>query len=145
MSRFYRVQVDVYDYDPAKAAQIRQEAERQWPFEADDWTFTSADYEYQPTEVFRGKPATGMHNAAEGNLGSAETENHFAERLSMAIWRANGGYCRVELDANYIPSSPDTTLSLNKADYERLTLEKEARRACTEEQREAFATQKEKT
>ena len=48
------------------------------------------------------------------------SEEQFTERLSVAIWRANGGYCRVSVDATYLENLPYETHGLDESDYARL-------------------------
>jgi hypothetical protein len=38
----------------------------------------------------------------------------------VAIWRANGAYCDVTVDATYLESLPYETHCLSEADYARL-------------------------
>ena len=106
MSSFYEMSVEVSGYDPAKVAEIQAAAEQEWPF--DDWWFGGED------------DAATMHASGQDNLCGGETEEEFTERLSLAIWRANGGYCRVSVDATYLENLPYETHELDEADYARL-------------------------
>jgi hypothetical protein len=51
---------------------------------------------------------------------STPPEEEFTERLSVAIWRANGAYCEVTVNATYLENLPYETHCLNEADYARL-------------------------
>ena len=102
MSRFYEMSVEVSEHDPAKMAQIQEAAEGEWPF--DDW-FDSGE---------------NLTASGQANLSGGETEEEFTERLSLAIWRANGGYCRVSVDATYLENLPYETHELEESDYARL-------------------------
>jgi hypothetical protein len=106
MSRFYDMSVEISGYDPAKAKEIQAAAEVEWPLE--DWW--SANDE----------PGEAMHSSAQGSLSGGETEEEFTERLSLAVWRANGGYCRVCVDATYMENLPYETHELDRSDYDRL-------------------------
>ena len=102
MSRFYQMSVEVAGHDPAKVAQIEEAAEGEWPF--DDW--------YDSGE--------NLTASAQANLSGGEGEEEFADRLAVAIWRANGGYCRVSVDTTYLENLPYETHALDEADYARL-------------------------
>lgn len=102
MSRFYEMSVEVSGYDAAKVAEIQEAAEGEWPF--DDW-FDSGE---------------NLTANGQANLSGGESEEEFTERLSLAIWRANGGYCRVSVDATYLENLPYETRELDEADYVRL-------------------------
>ena len=104
MSQFYEMSVEVSGYDPAKAKEIQEAAEAEWPLE--DW-WSAAD---QPGET--------MHASAQGSLCGGEES--FVERLSLAIWRANGSYCNVSVDATYLENLPYETHTLDEDDYARL-------------------------
>jgi hypothetical protein len=106
MSRFYEMSVEVSGHDRPKVAEIQAAAEQEWAF--DDWWFAGDD------------DAATMHASGQGSLCGGETEEEFTERLSLAIWRANGGYCRVSLDATYLENLPYETHELDEADYARL-------------------------
>jgi hypothetical protein len=102
MSRFYGMNVTISDYNPALSKKVMDAAESKWPFE--EWF----DYDEQLTAY------------GEDNLCGGETEEQFTERLSLAIWRANGAYCEVSVDATYLESLPYETHSLDEDDYARL-------------------------
>jgi len=102
MSRFYEMSVDVSGYDPEKVAEIQAAAEGEWPF--DNW--------YDSGE--------SLTASGQENLSGGEGEEEFTERLSLAIWRANGGFCRVVVDATYLENLPYETHELDETDYARL-------------------------
>jgi hypothetical protein len=103
MSRFYGMAVSVSGHDPAKRRQIQKAARAVWPFAG--WDLDGAG---------------GMRSYGESQLCGGETEEQFTERLTAAIWRANGAYCEVVVDATYLESLPYETHSLNEDDYSRL-------------------------
>jgi hypothetical protein len=107
MSRYYGMSVTISDHNQALAEKIKTAAEEQWPFE--EWT--------------DGDDSLRVY--AEDNLYGGETEEQFTERLSLAIWRANGAYCEVTVDATYLESLPYETHCLNEADYTRLITQQE--------------------
>jgi hypothetical protein len=108
MSRFYEMSVEISGHDPAKATEIRAAAEEEWPF--DDWRGC-------PWDESQG---TAMHASAQHQLCGGESEEQFTERLSVAIWRANDGFCEVVVNATYLEELPYEIHSLDQADYERL-------------------------
>jgi hypothetical protein len=108
MSRFYEMNVKISGHNPAKAAEIRAAAEEEWPF--DDWWGC-------PWDETQGM---AMHASAQHQLCGGESEEQFTERLSVAIWRANGNYCSVIVDATYLEDLPCEKHALHEADYARL-------------------------
>ena len=102
MSRYYGMNVTISGHKPEAAKAIRGAAAGEWPF--DEWT----DYDDQLTAY------------GEDNLCGGETEEQFTERITVALWRANGAYCEVTVDATYLESLPYETHSLDQADYARL-------------------------
>ena len=90
-------------------SRIRSAAEEEWPFE--DWR-EQGEGEIAPP------PRT---TCAVGS-----SEEVFAERLSVAIWKANGAYCEVVVKATYLESLPYETHSLDEDDYARLITGKNA-------------------
>jgi hypothetical protein len=108
MSSFYEMSVEVSGYDPAKVAEIQAAAEQEWPF--DDWWRAGDENDSAAT----------MHASGQNSLCGGESEEEFTERLSLAIWRANGGYCHVSVDATYLENLPFETHELDEADYARL-------------------------
>jgi hypothetical protein len=103
MSRSYRIDVKISDYDPARAEAIKEAAEEEWPFE--DWTGEA------------GEPLTCQ---GDDQLRIGVTEEEFTVELSKAVWRANGAYCRVMVNALYLDELPYESHSLDQSDYARL-------------------------
>ena len=64
--------------------------------------------------------AADMQASAQHSLCGGETEEEFTERLSVAIWRANGGFCEVVVNATYLEELPYEIHALDQADYDRL-------------------------
>ena len=106
MSRYYEMGVEILGYAPEKEDQIKQAAEGVWPFA--DWS-SSGDGNLQAS--------------AQDSLGGGESEEQFTERLSVAIWRANGSFCEVVVNATYLDNLPYETHTLDQEDYDRLILE----------------------
>ena len=103
MSRTYDMSVKIAAYYPARIKKIKAAARKEWPFQ--DWS-----------DGEEGVTATAM-----STLSGGEREEEFTERLSVAIWKANGAYCTVTVDAAYLDIPPPCeTHRLDEADYKRL-------------------------
>ena len=63
-----------------------------------------------------------LQASAQDTLGGGESEEQFTERLSVAIWRANGSFCELVVSATYLENLPYETHTLNQEDYDRLIL-----------------------
>jgi hypothetical protein len=107
MSRFYAMKVQISGHDPAKVSQIQAAAGEEWPF--DDWWLSG-----------EGDEEASMQASAEHRLCGGVSEEEFVERLSVAIWRANGSYCKVVVDATFLENLPYETHTLDESDYVRL-------------------------
>lgn len=106
MSRFYEMSVEVAGHDRAKVAEIQAAAEQEWPF--GEW-WRAGDHD-----------AATMHASGQGSLGGGESEVEFTERLSRAIWCANGRYCRISVSATCLEDLPYESYELDELDYARL-------------------------
>jgi hypothetical protein len=103
MSRFYDMTVEISGYDAAKVSEIQAAAKEQWPF---------ADWSFQDDGI--------MQSSAQDYLCGGLSEEEFAERLGVAIWKANGGFCEVSVDATFLENLPYEVHTLDEADYARL-------------------------
>jgi hypothetical protein len=110
MSRLYSMTVEIAGYDPARKGAIQAAAAAEWPFE-EDWIDNGAR----------------MQASGGGQLCGGETEEEFTERLSLAVWRANGAFCEVVVDATYMEELPHETHCLDEDDYARLVKKKPRR------------------
>ena len=102
MSRYYSMSVTITGADPDRFDPIMAAASAEWEF--DDW--------YSHNGV--------LTASGDAQLFGGETDQQFAERLTQAIWRANGGPCRVEVTATYLDELPCESYSLGAGDYDRL-------------------------
>ena len=102
MSRYYSMSVTITGAAPGRFDPIMAAASAEWGF--DGW------YSHQGV-------LTASGNA---QLFGGETEDQFAERLTKAIWKANGGPCRVDVTATYLDELPCESYSLGAGDYDRL-------------------------
>lgn len=89
MSRFYRMMLEIEDFDPEKKEAIIKAAEHEWISFQGCWdegqNFLTAD--------------------GEGNL-SWQSDSEFAEELAGAIFQANGKPCKVTVRATYLDDLP---------------------------------------
>jgi hypothetical protein len=99
--------VEISGHDPKKVAPIQAAAEKEWPFA--EWFFSGED---------QNTPA--MQASAQHSLVGGESEEQFTERLSVAIWRANDGFCEVVVNATFMENLPYEIHTLGQEDYDRL-------------------------
>jgi len=109
MSRQYGMSVRVSGFRPEAADAIYKAARGQWSF-AEQWP---CDKSQQTRPV--------QHMYGEDQLAGGETEQQLAERLAVAIWRANEAYCEVTVTVTWVKEVPPyEQRRLNKDDYARL-------------------------
>lgn len=104
MSRFYNMGLEITGYDPARKEAIIDAAHEEWSFEA----------------CWDGGDENAICSYGEDYLCGGESEEEFTERLSLAIWKANGAYCEVTVDATCLENLPFETHCLDEDDYQRL-------------------------
>jgi hypothetical protein len=95
MSRSYEVTVGIERHDVERKDDIVQACCDNWDFEPqefDDLGFPGDNPKLTAT--------------AEGQLCGGEAETEFADRLTTAIWKANRGYCYVEVRATCLEDLP---------------------------------------
>lgn len=109
MSRYYGMNVEIKGYDTLKRDDIQAAAEEEWQWE-NDW------YEYKPPAPTTERPV--MTNYGESNLCGGESEEEFAHRLRIAIWRANAMYCEIGITATYLEDLPSEFHGSNEEQYE---------------------------
>jgi hypothetical protein len=100
MSRSYNMLVRVRDVTPERVDRVKQAANEEWDF--DDW------HEHE----------NSISSCIDGYLCGGETEDEFVERLTKAIWTANGSFCEVEVNATYLDQMPYETHCLDEDDYD---------------------------
>ena len=89
MSRHYRMNITIRDYNKEKIPDITDAVEEIWE---------EAETKYQDeNELFYG---------AEGWLCGGEGEEEFTRRLAKAVFEANGAPCDVEVGAVYLDDLP---------------------------------------
>ncbi len=100
MSRSYDMQVEITGLDPSREEAVKKAAESQWSFEG--W-FQNADR---------------LIASGTDSLCGGESEEEFVERLTRAIWTANGKFCPVEVRATYLDDLPHETHNLDEDQYD---------------------------
>ena len=104
MSRYYSMTVRITKPDPSRIDAVKEAAESEWDtFE--NWDSIEGDV---------------LMSFGEGSLYGGETEDAFADRLTQAIWLANGCFCEVEVIATYLDDPPCEEFTQDKDDYNRL-------------------------
>lgn len=102
MSRYYSMSVTITGAAPDHFEPIMAAASAEWEFDDED--------------IHDGV----LTASGDAQLFGGETEQQFAERLAKAIWKANGGPCRVDVTATYLDELPCESYSLGAGDYDRL-------------------------
>lgn len=110
MSRFYDMSIKITKYNPAKGEAIMEEANQEWPELSDNWF---------DTDKLEGV-APALTSNGQDNLCGGESDDDFAVRITKAIWKANGAYCKVEVAATYLDDLPVEYLELEEEQYELL-------------------------
>ena len=110
MSRSYDMTVRVRGMKQDRIKDVQAAAASMWPF--DEWY--PLDYSDIPTN---------QASDGQGSLCGGETEEAFTERLAKAVWKANGDYCEVEVQALYLDELPYETYICDEDRYEELTEE----------------------
>jgi hypothetical protein len=101
MSRYYEMRVEVRGSNKDKLAAIKATI-------CQEWNITDSYTNGETEEAFSG----------EGNLGGGESEEDFTQRVSRAIWEANGEYCEVGVTAVYLEDPPTQYHQLKESDYD---------------------------
>jgi hypothetical protein len=97
--------IRIQEYDPTKAAAIKNAAESEWCFGAWD-LHKSAGYRQ-------------LRNAGAAYVTGDETYEEAALRVAAAVWKANGAYCPVTITAIDLDAVPCETYAFDEADYAR--------------------------
>lgn len=100
--------VTISSHNPTRLDAIKTAAKAVWPF--DEWDDDGGDEGEDPT------------SSATEVLCGGESEKEFIERLSVAVWGANGAFCDVTVDATCLEYAPCETYCLDEADYGRLII-----------------------
>ena len=113
MSRLYEMTVEIKDYKARNLNKIVRTCRKEWNFAPDDFIRERTD----PLKRRYDKVLA----TAQGSLCLGEQEHEFANRLVRGIWRANGGYCYVEVHATYLENLPYETYTYDQDDFKFMT------------------------
>lgn len=90
MSRYYHMAVEITDFKPEKADLIINALQC-------DWDYDYVSQRYDPNKLYL---------VGESNLVGGESEEEYAARVAVTVWRINGEYCEVEVVATYLEDLP---------------------------------------
>ena len=90
MSRFYRMFVEIQKHNQNNKDAIINAANEEWNW--DDF------------DSYNGN----ITACGEDNLCGGESEEEFSNRLTTAIWKANGDFCYVIVSCSYLEEDPPT-------------------------------------
>ena len=102
MSRYYQMDIEIDDGDPAKFDKIKEAIGHVWSIDDED-TWRPAKNRID----FWGKDY----------LCGGESEDEFASRVTREIWEANGAYCCVVVNATYLEELPYETYHDGEHEY----------------------------
>ena len=101
MSATYNMSIEISGHDIGRREAIKIAAEREWGF--DFW------------KENRGS----LRASADDSLCYRVSVEQFAEQFSLAVWRANGKFCNVEIVAGCLEEIPYEEYLLTEEDYMR--------------------------
>jgi len=109
MSREYGMEVELEGYRKHRIAEIKSAVNELWPFE-----------EWDECKHWLHKRQCLAARYTESSLGCGQEEAEFADTIAKAVWKANGGYCQVNVSLTYLEDLPAENYLRNKGDFERL-------------------------
>jgi hypothetical protein len=96
MSRHYRMTVEVVCHNEDKSEAIVRACKEEWPFDMDVISMAGEGKEY---------------------LRGEETTDEFAEKVSRAVWAANGGFCEVSIRCYDLENIPCDSYMYDEETY----------------------------
>jgi hypothetical protein len=99
----YEMQLTVLNFDISKKNEIEKAANEEWPFEE--------------FEVSHDDDHTGLWSRGESSLSAVMELKTFITRLSEAIWKANGAFCTVSVNALCQEGTEDDTFEPDNSAY----------------------------
>ena len=105
MSRYYSMRLRIEEFDSNRTTAIKDAASYEWHFDDNHWE--------EPANL-----GNYLECEADDCLCGGETEEEFVDRLSVAIWKANQGFCTVGVIAIYLEEFEDH--ARDEKDYARL-------------------------
>lgn len=104
MSMWYDLSVTIEGYDISKEQVIRDAARAEWDFD----TWSSENVNDKQLYQMKGEDKTFAD----------PTER--IQSIAKAIWKANGGYCKLEIQYLCLEELPWETTTMDEDDYKRL-------------------------
>jgi hypothetical protein len=95
--------VEIHSPDLNRLPGIETAAQKEWPFKEWDWLET----------------LKLLSSYAEGSLCGGENKKEFVDRITKAIWKANGGYCKVLVSTTCLEDIPTDDYELAEDDFVR--------------------------
>lgn len=104
MSRYYHMSVEIRNYIVLMEDEIRDACANEW-----------SGFE----DFMDSSTPTGNYLQSDGRefMCGGETEEEFAHRLTQAIWKANGAFCDVTVQATCLEDMPCEEYNLDEDDY----------------------------
>ena len=113
MSRAYEMTVEIKDYKARNLPKIVRACRKEWDFAQDDFI-------REKTNPLK-RRFDKVIATAQGSLCGGEEEHEFANRLVRAVWKANGGYCYVEVHATFVENLPYESYTYDEDDFKFMT------------------------
>jgi hypothetical protein len=111
MSSLFNMRVIITKHDESKEKEIIAAANEEWNFDDEPET--------RETDYY-GKPDHQLILSGNSYLGGGEVEQEFADRLAVAIYKANGKFCGVLVISTYLEELPTEEFKFELKDYRRL-------------------------
>ena len=108
MSRLYEMEIRIYGVNSERIVAIKEAVKEEWGF----------DYWYQNTDPI--SKMIVLHSYAEDYLCGGKSEADFATNVSIAVWKANGSFCEVVIEATCKEYIPSESYTHDEYDYEKL-------------------------
>ena len=106
MNCCYDMRIEVTGFRKNRLSKIEEACVEEWQFEDDA---------FEVSTIARKQRLRGN---GECTLCGGETEDEFTDRLAAAIWKANGKYCEVEVQALCLEEPPYEQHIRDEDDYD---------------------------
>jgi hypothetical protein len=97
--------VEIQGYNEKRKNEVIEAATSEWNF---------------PDGLDEDKHNKTLYGGGESNLCGGESEEQFAERFAKAVWKANGKYCKVWVQATFLEDLPHEDYFMDEAQYDLL-------------------------
>ncbi len=117
MSQTYQMDVFLKNVDVRRVGDVAKMAGEEWPF--GEWNYDHPDGQDDGL--------IDLDSSGIGQLAGGEEPDEFADRLALAVWAANGGFCDVEVYSTYIEDLPQDAHRRGRREFRRLTKQAQPR------------------